>query len=609
MRSVILLTQVVLLATIPWVAACRSAAPGDGQAQPDPASPRVVVLITVDGLVPDQLSLLGGERATPTLDAFEEHGTVWTDAWTAAPMTRPAVATYLTGLAPDRHGVRDDLFTPLEPDVDTLATRLSADGYLTAAFPDSAFLGFDSGLLRGFDVIADPPPLMPHPSRWLPDAYLPDRVAESFTAWLQTVPSGRRYFAWIHFSRPLLKELRMTANMLLIREGLLRKKKQARSKGVATPVEDVDSAIRKILEAIETREDLDSTLFVVAGTQGDPSGGEDDLVGPGFSLHERAVRVPVYVRYPAGVQGKRDANQPVWAPDVPATVAELAGVELTRGAEGSSLLRNPPADRVVFAWSWATLDQLGWPALRAARSGAFKRIEGSEARAFSLDEDLELDPAQEDRLAAALAQRSDPAAKEIPLEQIRPLLEAQGLTLRPVPAQGQSIGDAAWRREVTHHLLAARVGMRLDYRRRGEAMFRETLELDPDNLGARVGLGMMQAVTRRAEGRELLGPAVERFPTRPDPVHWYAHAVWVDSWEDAEALLELIVPFKTNDSDLLYDLACTRSLAGDVAASEGYLRQAIEAGFKDWGHMETDADLRNLRASGRFSEVLQEYRR
>ena len=34
-----------------------------------------------------------------------------------------------------------------------------------------------------------------------------------------------------------------------------------------------------------------------------------------------------------------------------------------------------------------------------------------------------------------------------------------------------------------------------------------------------------------------------------------------------------------------------------------------EAGFRRWGHIEADVDLRNLRESPRFSAVLREFRR
>ena len=59
---------------------------------------------------------------------------------------------------------------------------------------------------------------------------------------------------------------------------------------------------------------------------------------------------------------------------------------------------------------------------------------------------------------------------------------------------------------------------------------------------------------------------------------------------------------------MLYDLACTRSLAGELDESEDFLRRSIESGYRMFDHMESDPDLRNLRESGRLSQVLMEYR-
>ena len=109
---------------------------GGGAERSDSASANFpIVLLTVDGLVAEHLSAFGGEHETAAFDSFIEEGAVWQDGWTACPMTRPAVTTYLTGLAPDRHGVTDDLTTSLSNQIPTLATLLSERGYATAAFP------------------------------------------------------------------------------------------------------------------------------------------------------------------------------------------------------------------------------------------------------------------------------------------------------------------------------------------------------------------------------------------------------------------------------------------------------------------------------------------
>ncbi|HXV77845.1 MAG TPA: sulfatase-like hydrolase/transferase, partial [Candidatus Polarisedimenticolaceae bacterium] len=195
-------TIVTLLCLLVLGSACSS-----GDRAPEVAKPRAVVLITVDGMLGADLALFGGATPTPGLARLAARGAAWDDAWTAAPMTRPAVATYLTGLAPDRHRVRDDLFTGLDGGVPTLATAFAAAGYDTAAFPDSSFLGYGCGLLDGFEVAAAPPALRIGGERWVPDIRTVDAITADFDAWLDSVAAERPYFAWLHFSGPMMAQI------------------------------------------------------------------------------------------------------------------------------------------------------------------------------------------------------------------------------------------------------------------------------------------------------------------------------------------------------------------------------------------------------------------
>jgi len=600
------LSGVVLLA----LTGCRG-----GPANPSLGrAPSAVVLITVDGLSNRRLALFGGEVSAPALESLAADGAVWDDAWTVTPMTRPAVASYLTGLAPDRHGIRDDLFAFLDESTPTLATRLAEQGYRTAAFPDSSFLGFSSGLLRGFEVIDDPPNIPLGPARWFPVTRPAEQTATDFEAWLDALPDGMPYFAWLHFTQPLNGQWfpgALAARTLEPRA----KGKEAESTPSAAKLTDppsaeelaaaeqdamteFDDALRRVLDVLRVRGELDAALVVVAGTQGDPRGGESDPVGPGFSLGPQAVEVPVIVHFPAGTGSELDASRTVWGPDIPATIAELAQIELAPHAEGLSLLRPEPEDRIVFAWSWAPLDQMVWPALRAARSGA----EVVHERAGGESDGRE-------RFAEALAARGDSPAPAVALESIRPLLAELDIEVDPLPLVGRDSVSAEDQRRTSELLWNARAVMRGGGTGMALRLYAQITDQDPTNLGAWLDRGQILSVARPERGRKVLGRALVRYPTNLELLHWYAHAIWGESSESAERLLRVILPYKPQEADVLYDLACTRSLADDLDASETFLRQAIEAGYRNWQHMESDPDLRKLRESGRFSELLREYRR
>jgi len=589
---------------------------GSGSADPESASGRRpdLVLVTVDGLDPSELSVYGGRLAVPTLERLSEQGTAFEDAWTASPLTRPAVATYLTGLAPDRHGVRDDRVSSLPAGVPTLAGALGAVGYRTAAFPDSSFLGPSSGVLREFEIVDDPPRPSIGPILGVPDVRPVFPLADNFDAWVETVPADEPLFAWIHLSSPMMAQFQDRYAQPGTEDG--ESAAPAQLPAFDRAVGRVDEILSRVVGSLETRDRLSRSAIVVAGTMGrvwrpgpssdgEPAADDLDLSGPGFSVGEPALRVPLVVRFPAGAP--RPAAAPAWATDVAPTLAALAGVDMA-GAEGVDLANGAAPDRVRLAWAWATRDQMGWRGQRVARAGRVRHNDGLADPTASLSGEP-VDPGIAADLAQALAARNETALPSVDYRQISSILEQRGLVLDPVSDGGREFGDPATRHRVVEGVWNARWRAQSEGMEAGADAYRGVLRIDPDNLAALVGLGQLLALNGSPEAVAVMTHAVERYPSQPGVLHWYAHATWSQSWQDAEKLLHAILPLEPMDADLLYDLACTRSLAGDVTASAARLREAIEAGYRAWPHIETDPDLRTLRENRRFAEVMKEYGR
>lgn len=141
--------------------------------------------------------------------------------------------------------------------------------------------------------------------------------------------------------------------------------------------------------------------------------------------------------------------------------------------------------------------------------------------------------------------------------------------------------------------------------------FKASLEYDPEALGAMLDRGQLLALTGdQQQAMPLLRQAVELYPRSTEAWHWLGHVVWDEnSWEDALPVLEAILPFDPGNADVLYDLACAYSLGGELERSAEFLERAVRAGFVRWDHIESDGDLRNLRESPLFSEVLRNYGR
>jgi len=110
--------------------------------------------------------------------------------------------------------------------------------------------------------------------------------------------------------------------------------------------------------------------------------------------------------------------------------------------------------------------------------------------------------------------------------------------------------------------------------------------------------------------RAIATDSLARFPLRAEALHWAAHAAFLDKqFERAEALVLASAEIGPADADHFYDLACARSLAGDITASLDYLGKSIQAGYRNWDWMGQDSDLANARADARFAALLRSHGR
>ena len=110
-----------------------------------------VVLLVLDTQRADRLSAYGYNAPTsPNLDALAADATLFRHAQTAAQWTVPSHSSMFTGLYPSVHNTRQS-FSILPKELPTLAERMSAGGYFTAAFCNNPLVGVvDNGLRRGF---------------------------------------------------------------------------------------------------------------------------------------------------------------------------------------------------------------------------------------------------------------------------------------------------------------------------------------------------------------------------------------------------------------------------------------------------------------------------
>ncbi|MEW6071236.1 MAG: sulfatase [Planctomycetota bacterium] len=418
------------LAALPLFLAALLGGCGDGELQPA----RRVILITCDTLRADRMGVYGcPQPTTPALDAFAREAIVFDRAYSTAPLTLPSVCSMLTGRLPAAIGVEHNRqFLPSE--VQTIAERLSGAGIATAAVVSNWVLVNPPGMPPEFGVRQG----FAHYDATMTSREavrgMPERVAPATTAaairWLErALDAGEdRFFLWVHYQdphgpyvapesfvrevdRPLGDEAPVPfapgeegkgGIPVYQRLGDERHPEYYRIRYDAE-IRYLDAAVGRLLDFLRARGLLADALVVFSADHGESLGEHDYWFCHGESLSGELLRVPLLVRYPAGMphprareaEGHRRVDEVVNQLDLFPTVLAAFGLAPGSGPGTSLLARSLPAGRVAV--QMLGLDD-GSPRRRAVNDGRW-RLHLGEGQAPRLY-DLAADPGEERDLAA-----------------------------------------------------------------------------------------------------------------------------------------------------------------------------------------------------------------
>lgn len=193
-----LLACTIVIATTSLIGCHRSDDDSGLPAANENKRPQNLVLVTIDTLRADRLGCYGSEIArTPTLDSLAAEGVRFDLATTVTNNTLPSHAAILTGKYPQQIGVPRNGF-PLPEGIETLATRLKAEGYATAAIVSASSLHSSLGLDRGFDLYDEAFNRTELDQEQRP-ASATTKVA---LTWLHAQQANNPFFLWVHYFDP-----------------------------------------------------------------------------------------------------------------------------------------------------------------------------------------------------------------------------------------------------------------------------------------------------------------------------------------------------------------------------------------------------------------------
>lgn len=338
--------------------------------------PHVIVILTDDMGIGD-LGCYGGRFApTPNIDKLAEEGTLYSQYYSASPISSPSRVGLFTGMEPARWNITSFLQTRagnrkceqydfLNPEAPTMAKVFKENGYATGHFgkwhmgggrdvhnaPSIHSYGFDE-YISTYESPDPDPDITSTDWIWAGSdkvkrhertAYFVDKTLEFLSRNKETpcfinLWPDDVHTPWVP-SDERLRDYPATP--------------EERSKFKAV-LDDYDRQIGRLLQGLKDLGIDDNTLIIFTSDNGPDPLQQDDRSGRyrgiKMSLHEGGIRMPFIVRWPGKAPAGKRENSVVTAVDLLPTLSELIGNDISddprfSGESRLSVLLGTPSDK------------------------------------------------------------------------------------------------------------------------------------------------------------------------------------------------------------------------------------------------------------------------
>lgn len=337
----------------------RGTAPAAGDAAAPDKAGYNIILVVIDCLRADHLSLYGyGRKTSPNIDALAGEAAVFTQAAAQAPTTLLSFSSIFTSRYVSSHGV-NALNKALGESALTLAEILKIYDYKTAAFVGGPSLHPLFRLDRGFDTYyhlnytsASFRTTLPAALDWIRER---DSKGERFFVVAHgndlhtpyAFPASGTYDKGFRVSRTLSSLGPEEEQLFTVyRRKLMLKSARQLIKLSDDDVKHIearydegilysDALLGEFLAGLRAGGILDRTVLIVTADHGEGLF-DHDYFFHDFSLYDDTLRVPLIVKAPGFA--KRRISRQVRLIDLMPTALELAGITPNGDAQGSSLV-------------------------------------------------------------------------------------------------------------------------------------------------------------------------------------------------------------------------------------------------------------------------------
>jgi len=445
-RFIIAVVSLVVICAIPHGTRAQQ-----GQTAADSRPNMIIVL--VDDMRWDEIGVAGHPYVqTPNMDRVAREGVYFRNSFTTPPLCSPARASFLTGQYAHTNGITDNLARNEQSHrLETFPKALQAAGYDTA-FVGKWHMGNDDSPRPGFtrwavmkgQGEAINPEINIDGERRQFQGYVTDILTDLSMDFINTArdkpfmlyvshkalhpnitqlddgstaaaPSGRGGFIaadrHVGMYRDAIIPRRASSSVAPEdKPALMRQINDLPLLGPGTITRErtiierqemlmaVDDGLGTLMDALETRGELDNTIVVVASDHGYWYG-EHGLGAERRLAYEEASRIPLMIRYPGGIEAGTRPSELVLNIDLAPTLLELAGERPGDHIQGVSLLpvlagsADDWRDSILIEYySDTVFERIVKMGYKAVRTDRYKYIQYQDLEGMNELYDLAYDP-------------------------------------------------------------------------------------------------------------------------------------------------------------------------------------------------------------------------